>query len=392
MDFEGLSRLGDRIDNAWRRYDYDTRVFPELARDELLECEHADFDLAAFAQTAASHRRTSGRPSDFGDARVVAFETPAFAVEVLVWHLGSTSIHEHAFCGAFQVLRGSSIHGRYRFEEERRLSAFVRKGSVESLGTELLTAGSVREIRPGPAGLCHSLFHLDAPSCSIVVRTPGEPEHFPQMDYFPPGLALAIQNADGDAHVRRARECVWMARRLGDEDLQLRTLKAALGRLDLFRALSVVVYMPAASRTLRARIVEEIPPMFHELEHAVRGAILRRWLFSDCVRLRAGVHDPTPRFVLAAAMNAPDADALRVLVEARFPGEDAFELVCREVGALMRTGHLSVGWENEAGEEPLLRSFLRGDAANASDEVNALFAQDSVLDALRPITQALAAS
>lgn len=410
MDFDVFTRLGNLVDQTWKRFDYDSAVFSDLAHDALAKAAIDDFDLPGFAARASSRLHVVGRASAFGDARVVGFETPMFSIELLVWHQGSTSIHEHAFCGAFQVLHGSSIHSLYRFEERRRVTTQVREGTVTALGTELLTAGDVRHIRPGRQGLCHSLFHLDAPSCSIVVRTPGELEHFPQLDYFPPSIALAIQNADDDPAVQHALDCVRMAWRLGDEELQLRALQAVLAKMDLFRALSVVMYMPPASWALRARISQEIPELFEGLEEAVYGTIQRNWLLYDCLKLRSSVHDPTQRFALAAAINAPTVDALRMLVQRRCPGEDPFEFLFRQVSALMDGGHLSVAWEPDNREEALLESFLRGGpkpATRAGDaegaargrepqrddygpQVHAVLAQDSVLRALRPIMQQLA--
>jgi hypothetical protein len=35
-------------------------------------------------------------------------------IEALFWVDGTTSIHQHSFSGAFQVLAGKSIHSRYR--------------------------------------------------------------------------------------------------------------------------------------------------------------------------------------------------------------------------------------------------------------------------------------
>lgn len=406
MTLAKLAEIGPEIDRNWRRFDYDTTVFSRIACDVLARTDRDELDLPALAARTASARHLPARASSFGDARVLVWETPEFSIEVLIWHQGTTCIHEHPFCGAFQVLHGSSVHGSYRFEESRRLSAWVREGTVTSLGAELLLPGDIREIKPGPLGLCHSVFHLDAPTCSLVVRTPGEVQYFPQLDYFPPSLAVATQFSDNDPAVRHALDCTRLARRLGDDELQLRTLHTALRRLDLFRRLGVVLYMPPVSRSLRPRVVDETPTLFGELEDAVRAAILRRWLIDDCKAVRSRVHDPLQRFVLAAAMNAPSVEAMRVLLHARCPGIAPFEVIFSQVTALMESGQLTLAWGDGLPHERMLRSYLGGESQwrvmgemsarefDADDELNrevhVLLSRDSILSALQPFTRQLA--
>src|SRR5205085_1073928 len=65
----------------------------------------------------------------------------------------------------------------------------IRLGKVALNAVELLKPGDVREINCG-SDLIHSLFHLDNPSVSIVVRTPDEPDSGPEFEYKPPSLAI----------------------------------------------------------------------------------------------------------------------------------------------------------------------------------------------------------
>ena len=92
----------------------------------------------------------------------------------------TASIHQHAFSGAFRVVTGSSLHSEYEFVEQARVSQLLLLGEVRTQRLEALTRGDVRRITSGRAGLVHSLFHLDQPSVTLVIRTYGEPWAQPQ--------------------------------------------------------------------------------------------------------------------------------------------------------------------------------------------------------------------
>ena len=56
---------------------------------------------------------------NFADPPITIYSGPRFHIDVYFWFEGTTAIHQHAFCGAFQVLLGSSIHSWYEFERPR---------------------------------------------------------------------------------------------------------------------------------------------------------------------------------------------------------------------------------------------------------------------------------
>ena len=94
-----------------------------------------------------------------------------FYIDVLFWLDGTTNIHQHGFWGAFQVLAGSSVHCRFGFDLAEEINHRLRIGKLRLLETELLGLGAIRKILGGELFI-HSLFHLDRPSVSIVIRCP----------------------------------------------------------------------------------------------------------------------------------------------------------------------------------------------------------------------------
>ena len=106
----------------------------------------------------------------------------------LYWFASTTAIHDHAFCGAFSVLDGGSLHSQYSFTPSVNCGDGLTLGTLESIRNERLRKGDVRTIHPYD-GLIHSLFHIEHPSVSLVVRTQPHIQKG-QRNFFPPFVAV----------------------------------------------------------------------------------------------------------------------------------------------------------------------------------------------------------
>src|SRR5262245_58504895 len=62
-------------------------------------------------------------------------------------------------------------------------------GELTFQSAEVLVSNEVRTIVPGDRFI-HSLFHLNCPSISVVVRTTLPADYSPQYEYLPPGIAI----------------------------------------------------------------------------------------------------------------------------------------------------------------------------------------------------------
>ena len=190
---EFFESLGRHIDRLWRARDYDERVFAEVAAEALARRPpHNDVSSDEIPRWVLGADRLPPQgnlDSAFGEPPVRVFVGPRFYIEALFWMDGTTSIHQHHFSGAFTLLDGTSIHCRYSFREEERVSTRLLCGELRLSGAEFLRPGDVRAIRSGN-GFIHSVFHLDRPSVSIVVRTFTDGDSGPQYMYLPPGVAL----------------------------------------------------------------------------------------------------------------------------------------------------------------------------------------------------------
>src|SRR6185295_18122403 len=161
-----FQELGDLIERRWRKENYSEQLFPELAALALTEsnlpARVGPWDIVRWVQGATTLPDQKDAEGRFGDPPITLFSGPRFYVDVYYWLDGTTSIHQHAFCGAFQVLLGSSIHSRYSFCEDKIINEHFSVGKISLEEVQLLKLNDIRTIRPG-RNFIHSLFHLDRP-------------------------------------------------------------------------------------------------------------------------------------------------------------------------------------------------------------------------------------
>ena len=190
---EIFQQLGKHIEQNWRDKNYCEELFPSVAahalRDFNLPEKVSAWDTVTWALGQDMLPEQRDLAARFGDPPITLYNSPRFHIDIYFWLDGTTSIHQHAFCGAFQVIHGSSIHSSYEFEKKEAVNTFTELGDINLDHCELLKFGDVRKILPGRQFI-HSLFHLDQPSATIVVRTHKSPLYLPQFDYRKPYLAV----------------------------------------------------------------------------------------------------------------------------------------------------------------------------------------------------------
>src|SRR6187431_1096922 len=162
-----FQKLGAEIEESWREQNYDEGVFPKLAAEALeradLPSKVSAWEVIEWTLDQTELPQQMDPNANFGDPPITLFVAPHFFIDVYFWLNGTTQIHQHGFCGAFQVLLGSSIHSWYEFERTESVSPFLETGEMSLKVCELLKVGDIQEIRAGQQYI-HSLFHLDQPS------------------------------------------------------------------------------------------------------------------------------------------------------------------------------------------------------------------------------------
>ena len=182
-----FEKLGRTVSERWQQENFSLEAFPELARIALEESPpsgNVDPD-EMIHEFLINDDQPFQSQSGFGQPELVAFNHPRFYIQILFWLEGTTEIHQHEFSGAFHVMRGSSLHSEFDFTGARSITPHLRIGNLGLKQFELLETGRTVPITSGQECL-HSLFHLDTPSVTVVVRTqhdPGRVHHSSEADH-----------------------------------------------------------------------------------------------------------------------------------------------------------------------------------------------------------------
>ncbi|MEW6129415.1 MAG: hypothetical protein AB1757_20410 [Acidobacteriota bacterium] len=346
-----FNQLGELIEQRWRDKNYDETSFPEIAAAALNEMpphRHIATDaILQWVQAKNNLPRQMDVEGRFGNPPITLYVGQRFYIDVYFWLDGTTSIHQHSFCGAFQVLQGSSIHSRYDFDLEQNINQHLATGQVQFKNVELLQVGGTRQIASGKQFI-HALFHLDRPSATICVRTPQDIKTLPQYDYLKPYLARdpffrnemltkKMQTLNLLFGMKHPETDAFMGELISTADFQTtfsaldmafnyltadptQTLFKLTGGTERFQRLL------EQARRRHGELIDLIPPVFDEIKR--QNAIVGK---------RAYVSDSDLRFFLALLLNVPDKRMILELVKQRFPESEPAAMIGAWVMELANT-------------------------------------------------------
>jgi hypothetical protein len=343
--------------------DFSLAAFPGLAQAALEETPPAKrVDLTALTR---AFLRDDEQPfqtaSGFGQPELVVFDDPRFYIQLLFWLDGTTQIHQHEFSGAFHVLQGSSLHAEFAFANVRPVTAHFRLGDLQLTGIELLETGRTVPITSG-AGSIHSLFHLETPSVTVVVRTHSDPGTGPQFTYLPPHVA--VDPFFSDALTTRRLQLLDVLDRTGAEDYG-EVVRGMVAALDYERGFFTLQNCLGALRERGEW--EETWNVFakkHGALAAYAAPTLEEIVWRDrLVHLRSSIEDADHRFFLALLLNVAQTSDLLRLVAGRFPGDPVTTVLgwaeelseSSDAGTWILDAEYPGGEEDKGSEAPLDR-------------------------------------
>jgi hypothetical protein len=197
-----VAALVARVDECWRRADYQDHALPVIAREAL-----AVGDVFAGASgldilAALAMRSTAASPGEpRGADAVTLFDGARFAVRVQVARDGGAPVHSAGHGGAFQVLAGPIAYGRFAFASRVEYDAGFALGALSCLGVEVVGPGAAIAVRPETI---HAIGHL-APSGLLLRIESSERMGTPSVAYLPPGVRCVI--GDHDMSLARRIKC-----------------------------------------------------------------------------------------------------------------------------------------------------------------------------------------
>jgi len=321
--------LGNAVLTRWKHENFSLEKFPGIAEEELRKCPPAEqVDLQKFLRGfLLDDAQPSQTESGFGEPEIIVYENARFYIQLLFWMDGTTAIHQHEFSGAFHVMSGSSIHAQFKFENETAITPHFRVGDLRMSDISLLETGCTVPIVSGRACI-HSLFHLDTPSITVVVRTQHDPGTGPQFNYLPPHVAY--DPVFSDPLTLRRRQVLDLLEQAEDPayvDLVLEMV----GELDFERGFHTLQNCMDHLRNLGAW--ESVHAAFQKKHGALSAGIestLDECRLRDGIKaMRGRISDPEHRFFLALLLNVRTRSDLFSLVLQRFPEVSAVDTIMR---------------------------------------------------------------
>lgn len=334
-----IELVGAELARRWRAREHDPQHFAALAVEVATEARlDQGFALAELGAAILGGQSTPNlghqgilSEQSFSDGAFTVYRHPGFRIEVLVWVDGSVAIHDHQWSGAFQVLAGSSLHSEYAFQTRGGAGPYLAFGELTRSCFESLAPGDARPVQrtTGPGSVpSHRLFHLDRPSVSLAIS------HYPahggmQYEFLEPGIALeSFTSVTPD--LQPTMKVLTLMGRLGDPALADRVCELVLelddrGAFRLAQAFQPVLERLGRGAELVAALERRFPAQLDVLErahHAQRRA-------QHIAALRAQIHDPEQRFLLAVLLSARDRSDCFTAIRARHPQDDPATVVGR---------------------------------------------------------------
>lgn len=362
---ELFQKLGEKVEEIWREKNYDETLFPMIAANCLKDANLPDkvsaWDVIEWTLKQIhlpEQRDAAGR---FGDPPITLYNSPRFHVDVYFWLEGTTAIHQHSFCGAFQVLMGSSLHSWFEFETSEKINTFTEIGNLNLKAADLFSVGDVQAIEAGK-NYIHGLFHLDQPSATIVVRTHKSPLHLPQFNYYKPFLAIdpfyeetdTIKKLQSISALIRAKHPE--ADRMISEWLEtadFQTTFSILSNLKNFLQNNKLdqMFNPNAPQERFEKFMEIARNRHGEKANIFPKIFEHRENVEQIIKRRSYITDAEQRFFLALLMNVEGKKQIFALIKERFPDVEPIEKVLDWTFDLAQTKVLGENIPNALGIE-----------------------------------------
>jgi len=319
--------LGRTVLERWQQQNFSLEVFPELARiamDENPPSENVDLEEMICDFLASDDQPLQGH-SGFGQPELVAFTDPRFYIQILFWMEGTTDIHQHEFSGAFHVMQGSSVHSEFDFVNAKSVTPHLRVGDLALKKIELLETGRTIPITSGKTCI-HSLFHLDTPSVTVVVRTQHDPGTGPQYNYLPPHIAIDPIHAD--SLTMRRKQLLDVLENL-DHPGYTTKVTEMIESLDFERGFHTLHHTMDRLMALGEweSVLETFQNKHGELAKGVPDTLAEYLRREYITQMRYQIEHPEHRFFLALLMNVQNRKDIDALIAERYPDNSPTEMI-----------------------------------------------------------------
>lgn len=327
-----FKHLGEWVERDWSRSDFNLAAFPDTAVRALQACRPAEhlsaMDVVEWVHGTDALPAQMDIAAHFGNPPVTVFRARGFHIDVYYWLEGDTDIHQHAFCGAFTVLQGTSLQGIYTFEKGRVLHPRLIQGQLRLESLRLMKPGDIQPLAAGERFL-HSVLHLDYPTVTLLIRAE-VPESGPQHSYKMPGLSYLPLSFC--AHTLRRRVQLLRMMDLVEQARMREQLCAGLRTADpLTFAHLVLESRPLFQNDWQgfADILNEVYPAQEEVLDALLPVLRDVKRVNRITHLKnATARDPDLRYLTALLFFCTQRLRFIEAMRLRFPEEEPLEKTC----------------------------------------------------------------
>lgn len=331
-----FSELGRGVYDRWAKENFSLEAFPGIATKALRDkppSKHVDLK-ALMRDFLLEDEQPFQTGSGFGQPELIVYDNPKFYIQLLFWLDGTTDIHQHGFSGAFHVMEGSSIHSEFEFRNPLPVTAHFQLGELSLKKAGLLERGVSVPILPC-GGCIHSLFHLETPSVTVVVRTHSDPGTGPQFTYLPPHVAL--DPVKEDALTLRRKQLLDAMERTGDPGYAA-LVTTMLGKLDFERSFFILQNCMGHLKAIGAwdRVWKGFAKRHGKLSGKIAPTLEEIVRRDALVAMRSSIEDVEHRFFLALLLTVPDRSRILAMIGERHQG-NPLETISRWAGELAIT-------------------------------------------------------
>ena len=337
-----FEKLGHTVSERWREQNFSLEVFPELTRiaiDEAPPSANVDMEELIY-EFLSNDAQPFQSESGFGQPELIAFNDTRFYIQLLFWLEGTTEIHQHEFSGAFHVMQGSSVHSEFDFVGARSVTPHIRIGDLRVKRIELLETGRTVPITSGRECI-HSLFHLDTPSVTLVIRTHHDPGTGPQYNYLPPHIAINPLHAD--PLTARRKQLIDVLETTNDPNYAT-FVNEMVERLDFERGFNMLRHaMPYLKEIDEWDVILATFQQKHgELALGVHDTLTESLRRQMITQMRQFIVNPEHRFFLALLMNVQNRADIYALITKRFPGSSPSDTILGWAEELMEPSDFGI--------------------------------------------------
>jgi hypothetical protein len=286
---EEINDLASTTNRLWLGNGQDESTFSSTAAAVLREFRALDnVSLEELHSQFALFGRI-GVEYGFGEPNVIAWSSERFRIEFSYWYANTTTLHDHAFSGAFRVLLGAAVENIYSFHGEETPSPMLTIGKLERIGITLLTNGSISQF-PATRDYVHGVVPVISPTCILTLRTHRDALPSLQREFLWPNVAFAL---DENSIQQRRSKLLWSIAQ-NDIDIAKSVIaKSAPQWGDIETALVLLATTPS----LAAVLGDHIQGFFEKDGYLLKviAAIRRR---CEAFAARAEATDPMLRLLL----------------------------------------------------------------------------------------------